>query len=721
MSSRTPMSCPRRAALAAALALASLLGAAGARAVVLDDDNQVAITLSDGTTVVLYGEADTSLNGPPSGPPPNVQEMAEKALGSPDSPLSDRSQPGSAPASGQPAGASASKLLAGKITALSRLPVQRYVKSTKFYYLPPGLHLSKRPDGTPEFLFLKFTTEASEAQGGVSGALMHFLVEWGLTPEQETELKSKLKAKVPNSQFMGAVPMETEGETGSFEIVSATLSDQTMAPSVVTTGKAPLVPGGKAAVAARLSANGAQLLAATFEKARSITDVSLAVNLAYTTLTPAAKGSITFNWQKLEAERDKLQAEYKKEYARTDNDTDCFLFFCFSDDENQYNYTYDQLQEQYKFLEEKQIIHLEWLETRNDEKLNKIREAFFDYFVQSMANPVDVSEAAPPPAGDSSDAGAPVAPEIPKNAASYKYDRQAVKAAFKRKISYFDLNVRLPVRHPLQVVGNLGSWYDAVADNAKCVASVNLNDPFFQHRDIHFILDLDAKEMFDEAVNYVTVNVRKKRTSGNPFEDHVTIDAKYLQEKGINASVTYARGEDKNPDVYEYQSQWSLRGGVLYPPNPPWQRGRWEGVTLAPPLVPRTIEVEGGLEDMAANQITRITVQIHYPKFGQEVEENIAVSPVQGQALVSKKIFMDRDAKGYAYRLIVNHKTEGKLVLPWSARIGDDYIYATIPDDLLAEGSSLKQEAKDAAKDLVNSAKEHVLDRFKELIAGGGS
>jgi len=332
-----------------------------------------------------------------------------------------------------------------------------------------------------------------------------------------------------------------------------------------------------------------------------------------------------------------------------------------------------------------------------------------------MANPVKMDEAEAAPA----EAGGPKAPEIPADASHYFYDRQAVQAAFQRKISFFDLNVRLPVRHPLQVVGNLGSWYHAVQDNPKCVASVNLNDPFFQHRDIHFILDLDAKEMFESAVNYVTVNVRKKRTAGNPFEDHVTIDAKYLQEKGINASVTYARGEDKNPDVYQYQAQWSLRGGVVYPKSPGWQTGSWEGVTLAPPVMPRTIEVEGGLEDMAANNITRITVQVHYPKFGEEVEENISVSPVQGQALVSKKIFMDRGAKGYAYRIIANHKTEGKLVLPWSARIGDDYIYATIPPELFADNSSLKAAAKDAAKDLINSAKERVLDRFKELVGSG--
>jgi hypothetical protein len=695
-----------RARLIATISAALSLAAAAAGAVVLDDDNVVTVALKDGTKVVLYGVADTSVGAPPSGPPPNVQELAEKAVGVPDSRFYTSA------AAAQKAAAEQKQAIQTKVLAIHKLPQQKYAKTQKYYYLPPGLHLSQRPDGTPEFLFLKFTTEKREDQGGVSGALLHFLVEWGLTPEQEQEVRAKLKAQVPNGQLMGAVPMEAEGEAASFEIISATLSDKQMAPAVVTSGKAPLMPGGKAAVASRLSANGAQLIGATFEKARSITDLSLAMNMAYTALTPAAKGSITFNWSKLEAERTKLRGEYEKKEVDEDTEWACIFLCFFWEGDSTYDYTYNEMREQFKFLEEKQIVHLEWLETRNDEKLNKIREAFFDYFVQSMANPVEQQ-------GTEEEETAPASPEIPGDAQKYTWDRQAFEAAYKRKISFFDLNVRLPVRHPLQVVGNLASWYNAVEDNPKCVAAVNLNDPFFQHRDIHFILDLDAKEMFEEAVNYVTVNVKKTRDAGNPFQDHVTIDSKYLQEKGINATVTYARGEDKNSDVYQYQSQWSLRGGVVYPPNPGWQRGSWEGVTLAPPIVPRTIEVEGALEEMSANNIARITVQIHYRKFGQEVEDNIAISPVQGQALVAKKIFLDRDAKGYAYRMIINHKTEGKLVLPWSARVGDDYIYATIPPELFAEGSTLKDEAKAAAGDLINSAKEKVLDRFKELIGGG--
>jgi len=253
-----------------------------------------------------------------------------------------------------------------------------------------------------------------------------------------------------------------------------------------------------------------------------------------------------------------------------------------------------------------------------------------------------------------------------------------------------------------------------VRDNPRCVASVNLNDPFFQHRDIHFILDLEAKEMFADAVNYVTVNVRKRRSSGNPFEDHVTLDAKYVADHGLDASVTYARGEDRDPDSYEYQAQWSLKGGLVYPTAPPWRKGSWEGVTLAPPVRSRTLEVEGDLAAMTASGITRVTVQVHYPRFGQEVEENIQISPAGGEALVKRRVFMDRDARGYAYRLIVNHKTEGKLALPWSAQVGDDYIYAAIPADLLTE-PQVRDSAKEAARTLDTSASDHVLDKIRAL------
>lgn len=633
-----------RTALPALLALA-IAGSAGA--MVLDNDNRIDITLSDGTPVTLYGEA----------------------------------------------------------SSLSQ------AKTKNYYYLPTNLRLSKRPDGTPEFLFLKFTTEQREEQGGINGALMHFLMEWGLTPQQEDELRGKLKSEFRNAQLKGAVEMEPEGETGTFQVVSATLSDDKLAPAVVTSGKAPLVPGGKAATAARLGPEGAQLLAATFEKARSITDLSIALNMAYSTLTPAARGRITFDWTKLEREHESFRAEWHKRQTGRSKKSSCFLIFCASSSSPTYSYSYNEVSEQFKFLMEKQVVSMKFDELVPDERVTKIREAFLTYFLNTMAQPVAQQEA-PPPAEEDKDKK----PDI-RTGNDYVYNSQSFKSAFARKIQTFDLNYRMAIRRPFQVVGNLASWYNGVRDNPRCVAAVNLNDPFFQHRDINFILDLDAKEIFDEAINYVTVNVRKKRSSGNPFEDRVTIDANYVKSNGIAAMLTYARGEDTDPDVYEYQVQWSLRGGNVWPANPAWEKGNWEGVTLAPPVVPRTIEVEGDLDALQAAGITRVTAQIHYPKFGQEVEENIQLSPAKGEPLVEKKIFVDRGSRGYAYRLVVNHKTEGKLALPWSAQVGDDYIYASIPDNLTQE-PSVTEAAKEAAATLTQSATEKVLDRFRELVGG---
>src|SRR5512132_4226968 len=80
--------------LAVAVALVGLAGTS--RAVVLDDDNRLTVTLSDNTPITLVGVA------------------------------------------GATAGA----------------------KTHQYYYLPVNLRLARRADGVPEFLFLKFTTEA---------------------------------------------------------------------------------------------------------------------------------------------------------------------------------------------------------------------------------------------------------------------------------------------------------------------------------------------------------------------------------------------------------------------------------------------------------------------------------------------------------------------------------------------------------------------------------
>lgn len=569
----------------------------------------------------------------------------------------------------------------------------------QYYYLPTNLHLATKEDGTPQFLFLKFTTEQREEQGGISGGLMHFLMEFGLSQEQQNELLKLVRREEPKAEIIGPAPVVGDGETSTFQITSATLSDQGLTKSLVTSGKAPLMPGQRVAAAARLTANGAQLLDATFEKTRSITDLSLSFNLAYFTMLPAVEGTITFNWSKLQQQSDLLSVEYEHKYKKS-----CFLWWCRTKD---HQYTYNETRQMFDFMCEKEIVQMDFKEKISDERTAKIRDAFFQFFMNSFSQGEEMApeDMLNQEDRDKSADNDPKAPAVGGD--KYSMTRYRFSSSQQMRDRTWHMKYSLPYRETLQLTANLAEWYDGVRDNPKCVAAINLNDPFFMHRDIRFIMDLDAKEMFDEAVNYVTVNVRKKRSSGREFQDHVTIDANHLKNEGVTASVTYSRGNDTNPDLYEYQAQWSLKGGNIYPKSPPWQQGNWEGVTLAPPVRPMTIEFEGDLDEMRQKNITRCTAQIHYYQFGKEAETNIHISPTKGEPLASAKIFMDRDQQDYAYRLIFNQKTAGKLAGPWVANVSDEYVYASIPEDVLTAESY-----KDRAKSIVSGTIEKILEKL---------
>jgi hypothetical protein len=56
------------------------------------------------------------------------------------------------------------------------------------------------------------------------------------------------------------------------------------------------------------------------------------------------------------------------------------------------------------------------------------------------------------------------------------------------------------------------------------------------------------------------------------------------------------------------------------------------------------------------------------------------------------------------------------MVLPWQARIGERYVYATLPPEILTAGNP-RQQAIEAAKKLGQTGTEKVLDQFQQLFA----
>lgn len=605
--------------------------------------------------------------------------------------------------------------------------------STEFYYLPTNLKLAKKADGvTPEFLFVKYTTEKDAAAGGVQGAIIHFLIEWGLNDaerkEAEMALKDLLKKKPDQpGQLMPARPLRYQtnedskikilgpvdllSNEGSFEIYSASLSDA----KLIKSGKAPTVEGAKAIVAAKMDKYSAQLLAATLDKTKSIADLSFEMRFNYSARIPALDGKIVIDWLKVAEAFDSL---YTNKTQRTD---DCG-FLCQS-----HTLTYEEYETGYNASIAKEGIKFQMNTGGRTAAEQEAVAKYTEIFMSMFANLIAEKDDKPNIEIDQAEREKQIAEKnakIKESAAgvhNYKINISKMKKNMASGYKTVELKLGMNSTFAATVSGNLLEWYNAVKDNKKCVYAVNLNDPFFEHRYINFILDLDAKDIFENEVNYVTVNVRKQRDKGNSFQDRFVIDKKYLTEKGVNSTITYARGEDTNPDVYEYQTQWSLRGGNVFPPVPLWNKGDWAGVTLYPPVKPMNIEFEANLDELKEAGITRVTLQVRYKKFGEEIEDNIHLSPVSGQALTNKILFADKDTRGYVYRMVFNHKEEGKLALDWSAKINDNYVYATIPDGLKDKTSALFKQAKKIgaemkAKDGKVPSTETIIDGFKSIF-----
>ena len=633
-------------------ALTIVLGVSNVFGQALYADNRISLTLDDGTEVTLLGKANTGTNNSFTG---------------------------------------------------------------EYYYLPTSLRLSKRPDGVPEFLFMKYTTEQDASAGGVQGALMHFLMQWGLTQAQETELLEKLKEKlevekkdpvfggrfktVKTIKVMGPVNVQPIPE-GSFQIYSASLSDPASS-KLIQSGRAPSLEGGKAVVAGKMDKNTAQLMAASLEETSSIADLSVTLNYEYSVMMPALDASVIINWSKVSETMDSLATEYKHTYK-----SKRILWYKKSSS----TYSYDEMHKLYQKSIENKSVQVNIVDrSLGDQTSAMVLEAFMNYFTNALTD----KEVSIPP----------VAPEGEKDkdlnnqkGNYYTVNKVKMEKCIKKGRETISLKYRRAVPQYVDVTGNLRSWYDGVKDNPSCVTAVNLNDPFFEHRSISFILDGEVEDIFSNVVNYVNIEVRKKRSSGNDFSDRVTIDKKYIAEKGVTAQMTYARGEDNNPDMFEYRTQWSIRGGQVYPENPQWIKGDWSGITLYPPVKIRNVEFEADIDELKSREITRVTAQVRYMQFGKEVEKNIHISAAKGEGLVEQQVFIDDNTKGYAYRLVINHKSKGKLVLPWEVRMTDDYIYATIPEELDDVESDVFKLAKKEADDIVSKAKESVLDKFSELF-----
>ncbi len=578
-------------------------------------------------------------------------------------------------------------------SAATKDPAKR---SKNYYYLPANPRISKDKDGTPKFSMIRFVTDKTKEAGGAEGAIIHFLVEYGLTKQQQQETAKELKKKVKGAMLKGAVPLEIGAEGNSFSVVSATLTDKGFTSTLVTTGKAPVMEGQQVAVAARLDAYGATLLAKSMEQ--PTTDISVVFDLKYVVKLPAYDVRVIINYDKYhEIEKEYSENREKKTTHKRYWDPKWYNPLKISTRKTT-TITEEEQTRALDFLQETGVVTFDYVQHVPDADkeivesgLHKIvLESFFD-MQKRLGEPTDEELTD----DGESEADKTAEAERRKQAAKAKKYSYTVfqRKEIKRKSTQTLYLKKVIARYEHHTMtGNVGTWYAKYKDNPKLVSEVNLDDPFFQRREMRFVIDNEAYDIFNEMVNYATVQVRVPRKGQRPFIDEITIDKQYLEKNGQTAMLNYARmGDDKQ--MYDYAVQWSLRGGHLYPAAPQWKQGELMAVTLSAPVQPVALEAEADLDELADMEVARVSIELRYKRFGRTFEDKkgLSLSPSVGEPVVNKVIYQDVGSNKLEYRLIYHHKKMGKIKSDNWQTVDGDYIYCAPSEMVMEKIKSLVQ------------------------------
>lgn len=113
------------------------------------------------------------------------------------------------------------------------------------YYLPVNFRITEKA-GKPEFSFLSYD---SDQDGRNDGAIMHLLLTWGMTDDQQTEAERLLREKFDSTLYIAGCPLLSgKGESIRFEIHSDNPLGEVLSKSLRSRGNPPLSPGEKMAL-----------------------------------------------------------------------------------------------------------------------------------------------------------------------------------------------------------------------------------------------------------------------------------------------------------------------------------------------------------------------------------------------------------------------------------------------------------------------------------------
>ncbi len=547
-----------------------------------------------------------------------------------------------------------------------------------YWYLPTAPRVSLKPDGeTLEFLCVKYVGEGSDASGGI----FHALVEFTLLPEEEAALRKAMEKELGGARLAGPVPLmqavdDGEEGVGSFRIVSATLSDSAeggFTRSLVSSGRAPLTPGSKAAIAASLTQQGATLLFDTFQAPTS--DVSVGITAYYEAQVRAYNA-------KVHAKMDVIYDHFSRVMAK------------------QQGYTKRQLRDITDEMQKQGAITVEVADRSKGLSVDSSSmQAIVDLVTAKLTDlmfDAEMGWAKAPEHEQAVESGQLAGRQERGGFAKffagtgdqeYITDNQYVikkREDINRNEFTLNLSQSTTIRVPFDTAGNLGGFYAAHGEDPRYFRVVNMDDKTFQKRDVHFRLDGNYVDSFQDTVNFVSVNFRKVYEDGTREAETASLVFTHDDVKnGVTMkTITYPRLGDGDASWldYEYQVRWSVNDRPTVPvpaDESGWIRTADPAVSLAPPFQKRTIEIDADRELFAEAGIRTAVVEFATPIAGKaKIVRRATLKASDAEASTTVSIYHDR-GKEVGWR-VKWHSKKGATKTQ-AQGLDSDYLYLVPP------------------------------------------
>lgn len=516
--------------------------------------------------------------------------------------------------------------------------LQDYQDPKRYYYVPTVPRLAQNADGSFQLLCMKYI----DVGGKSSGGLFHALIDFTLPEETVKELQSKLQKRVPGAVIMGMVPLVppdgTAGEaTAGFSVISAVLKNQNFTQSTISSGRAPLTPGSRAAIAAILTPPGATLLFDSLTQSAS--DVSVAVSGTFEAAVVGFSAKITAEYSSV--------AKHFSEYRN-----------------KQLGFTRESIRKEVDDLRKSGVIKVEVLDrsaTLSGFKANEMN-AIVDVVTTRLAETIfdQKPTVIPAPAGDDGSISIPGRQERgflgtllagPGNKEYITNQTYFLKEKVESKQGKFEVLLAKngTVKVPIYSAGNLRLQHDALKDDPRYFRTVNLADSAFELRDVFFQVDPDTSTAFNDTINYVTVSMRKTYSDNPETVRQLTFTADKVKNGAAPLSLNYPRlGEPSEKSMdYEYRVTWSLRGRepFSFPSETGWSKSSQHLQILRPPLEKYEITLEAEKSAWLESGIVAVNVMAEIELRGKPSQKRILLRAQEAESSKILTIYGDTAAK----------------------------------------------------------------------------